>query len=137
MTTVIAPVTAQPDEPGLPARFRWAVSDTLTITRRNLMVWMRVPAYLVFTEAGRRGVRRVFASSSFSAVGLAWADRDLSPHYIPVDERHPRLTVDSCMLMASAMVLRLSGRRCCTPRTKKPSCCLTISIDTLRMVLAR
>ena len=27
----------------------WAVSDTLTITRRNLLVWMRVPAYLVFT----------------------------------------------------------------------------------------
>lgn len=53
------------------------------------------PAYLVFTEAGRRGVRRVVASSSFSAVGLAWADRDLSPHYLPVDERHPRLTVDS------------------------------------------
>ncbi|GAA3208846.1 NAD-dependent epimerase/dehydratase family protein [Dactylosporangium siamense] len=52
-------------------------------------------AYLVFTEAGRHGVRRVVASSSFSAVGLAWADRDLSPHYVPVDERHPSLTVDS------------------------------------------
>jgi ABC transporter DrrB family efflux protein len=38
-----------PTAPGLPVRFRWAVSDTLTITRRNLMVWMRVPAYLVFT----------------------------------------------------------------------------------------
>ena len=25
------------------------MSDTLTITRRNLLVWMRVPAYLVFT----------------------------------------------------------------------------------------
>ena len=48
-----------------------------------------------------------------------------------------RETVDSCMLMASAMVLRLSGRRCCTPCTKNASCCLTISIATLRMVLAR
>jgi ABC transporter DrrB family efflux protein len=38
-----------PAAPSLPARFRWAVSDTLTITRRNLLVWMRVPAYLVFT----------------------------------------------------------------------------------------
>ncbi len=38
-----------PSVPGLPTRFRWAVSDTLTITRRNLIVWMRVPAYLVFT----------------------------------------------------------------------------------------
>jgi ABC-2 type transport system permease protein/oleandomycin transport system permease protein len=27
----------------------WAVSDTLTITRRNLLVWLRVPAYIVFT----------------------------------------------------------------------------------------
>jgi ABC transporter DrrB family efflux protein len=38
-----------PAAPSLPARFRWAVSDTLTITRRNLLVWTRVPAYLVFT----------------------------------------------------------------------------------------
>jgi nucleoside-diphosphate-sugar epimerase len=53
------------------------------------------PAYLVLTGAGRCGVRRIVASSSFSAVGMAWADRDLSPHYVPVDERHPRLTVDS------------------------------------------
>ena len=52
-------------------------------------------AYLVFNEAGRAGVRRVVASSSFSAVGLAWADRDLSPTYVPVDEGHPRLVVDS------------------------------------------
>ena len=52
-------------------------------------------AYLVFNEAGRAGVDRVVAASSFSAIGLAWADRDLSPHYVPVDERHPLLTVDS------------------------------------------
>ena len=25
------------------------MTDTLTITRRNLLVWLRVPAYLVFT----------------------------------------------------------------------------------------
>jgi ABC transporter DrrB family efflux protein len=35
--------------PGLRVRFAWAVSDTLTIARRNLLVWMRVPAYLMFT----------------------------------------------------------------------------------------
>src|SRR5260370_29906401 len=35
--------------PGLGVRFGWAVTDTLTITRRNLLVWTRVPAYLVFT----------------------------------------------------------------------------------------
>jgi ABC transporter DrrB family efflux protein len=45
-----AAVTARlPGDPGLLVRSRWAVSDTLTITRRNLLVWMRVPAYLVFT----------------------------------------------------------------------------------------
>jgi ABC-2 type transport system permease protein/oleandomycin transport system permease protein len=37
------------DEPGLSTRARWAVSDTLTISRRNLLVWARVPAYIMFT----------------------------------------------------------------------------------------
>lgn len=45
MTTIAVPL----GEPDLLTRARWAVSDTLTITRRNLLVWMRVPAYLVFT----------------------------------------------------------------------------------------
>jgi ABC transporter DrrB family efflux protein len=35
--------------PSRATEFRWAVSDTLTITRRNLLVWIRVPAYIVFT----------------------------------------------------------------------------------------
>ena len=51
-------ITAQDGAPGLPARddepslmvqARWAVTDTLTISRRNLLVWLRVPAYIVFT----------------------------------------------------------------------------------------
>ena len=42
-------VAAEPDAPGLLTQARWAVSDTLTITQRNLLVWMRVPAYIVFT----------------------------------------------------------------------------------------
>jgi ABC transporter DrrB family efflux protein len=49
MTAAIALRTAPPADPGLLVRIRWTVSDTLTITRRNLMVWTRVPAYLVFT----------------------------------------------------------------------------------------
>jgi ABC transporter DrrB family efflux protein len=49
MTTATAVTSGPPAEPSMLARFRWAVSDTLTITRRNLLVWMRVPAYLVFT----------------------------------------------------------------------------------------
>ncbi|HEY5017354.1 MAG TPA: ABC transporter permease, partial [Streptosporangiaceae bacterium] len=50
MTAVTAPAALPPlEDPGLFTRGRWAVSDTLTITRRNLLVWMRVPAYIVFT----------------------------------------------------------------------------------------
>src|SRR6266853_5567407 len=48
-----------------------------------------------------------------------------------------RETVDSCMLIASGKVFRLSGRRNWTPCAKNPSCWRTISVDTLRMVLAR
>src|SRR5450755_3962233 len=44
-----APADAPRDAPSLLDQGRWAVSDTLTITRRNLLVWMRVPAYIVFT----------------------------------------------------------------------------------------
>jgi ABC transporter DrrB family efflux protein len=45
MTAIAVPLA----DPGLLTRIRWAVSDTLTIARRNLLVWMRVPAYIVFT----------------------------------------------------------------------------------------
>jgi ABC-2 type transport system permease protein/oleandomycin transport system permease protein len=30
-------------------RARWAVLDTLVLTKRNLLVWIRVPAYIFFT----------------------------------------------------------------------------------------
>jgi len=49
MSAATAVRTRNPDDPGLLQQARWAVTDTLTITRRNLLVWMRVPAYLVFT----------------------------------------------------------------------------------------
>jgi ABC-2 type transport system permease protein/oleandomycin transport system permease protein len=50
VTTATTAAGVLPDaDPGLLLRARWAVTDTLTITRRNLLVWMRVPAYLVFT----------------------------------------------------------------------------------------
>ena len=45
----MAAIAVAPAEPGLLSRSRWAVSDTLAITRRNLLVWMRVPSYIVFT----------------------------------------------------------------------------------------
>src|SRR5882762_9709739 len=49
--TAITVGDAQPPvgEPSRLTQARWAVSDTLTITRRNLLVWFRVPAYIVFT----------------------------------------------------------------------------------------
>ncbi len=49
MTAVAEPVAPPLPEPGLVTRARWSVSDTMTIARRNLLVWMRVPAYIVFT----------------------------------------------------------------------------------------
>jgi ABC transporter DrrB family efflux protein len=51
--TAAAPATAgipvTPAGPSLLTRAHWALTDTLTITRRNLLVWMRVPAYIMFT----------------------------------------------------------------------------------------
>ena len=47
MTAIAEPT--QIAAPGLGSRIRWGVSDTLTLTRRSLLVWLRVPAYLVFT----------------------------------------------------------------------------------------
>jgi ABC transporter DrrB family efflux protein len=45
MTAIAQPAWA----PGLGHRIRWGVSDTLTLTKRSLLVWLRVPAYLMFT----------------------------------------------------------------------------------------
>ncbi|MBJ7594120.1 MAG: ABC transporter permease [Candidatus Dormibacteraeota bacterium] len=47
MTT--ATTTAPPSRPSVAQLARWAVSDSLVMTRRNLLVWLRVPAYIVFT----------------------------------------------------------------------------------------
>jgi ABC transporter DrrB family efflux protein len=48
MVSAASPAPAGP-RPGAAERFRWALIDALTITERNLIVWRRVPAYLVFT----------------------------------------------------------------------------------------
>ena len=47
--TAIAVQPLRDDSPSLPTQARWAVTDTLTIAKRNLLVWARVPAYIVFT----------------------------------------------------------------------------------------
>ncbi|HZR54876.1 MAG TPA: ABC transporter permease [Streptosporangiaceae bacterium] len=51
MTAIAEPASVLPGSsgPGIGTRLSWAVTDTLTITRRNLLVWLRVPAYIVFT----------------------------------------------------------------------------------------
>ncbi len=49
MTAATATTMAPLGDPGLAVRVRWGITDTLAITRRNLLVWMRVPAYIVFT----------------------------------------------------------------------------------------
>jgi ABC transporter DrrB family efflux protein len=46
--TLIVPQTSAP---GPLARVHWAVVDTLTMARRTLVVWLRVPSYIAFTVA--------------------------------------------------------------------------------------
>src|SRR3546814_20406468 len=48
-----------------------------------------------------------------------------------------RLTVDSCIEIASATMRRLSGRRCWMPYIRNASCWRTISDATFRIVRAR
>jgi ABC-2 type transport system permease protein len=33
----------------LAGRVRWGTADALTLARRNLLVWLKVPAFIVFT----------------------------------------------------------------------------------------
>jgi ABC-2 type transport system permease protein/oleandomycin transport system permease protein len=48
MTAIAEPGIAR-SRPGAGQMARWAISDALVMTRRNLLVWLRVPAYIVFT----------------------------------------------------------------------------------------
>src|SRR5690349_2422822 len=49
MTAIAAPAALNQTGPSPATRALWAVSDTLTITRRNLIVWYRVPTYIFFS----------------------------------------------------------------------------------------
>ena len=42
-------VVTQVSQPNAVQLLRWTLSDTWVMTQRNLLVWMRVPAYIVFT----------------------------------------------------------------------------------------
>jgi ABC transporter DrrB family efflux protein len=45
----VAATTVQQSSPSTGQLVRWAVSDSLVMAKRNLLVWLRVPAYIVFT----------------------------------------------------------------------------------------
>jgi ABC transporter DrrB family efflux protein len=49
MTAIAAQAGLRETGPSTLTRTKWAVSDTLTISRRNLIVWYRVPAYIFFS----------------------------------------------------------------------------------------
>ncbi|MBE1491692.1 NAD-dependent epimerase/dehydratase family protein [Plantactinospora soyae] len=76
-------------------------------------------AYLVLDGAGRAGVRCAVAASSVSAYGYAWAGRDLSPPYAPIDEDQAPVTIDSYGLskMVTEQVGAFATRRWGMPTT--------------------
>ena len=49
MSAAVAASAPAPAAPSMFTQARWAVSDSLLIAKRNLLVWTRVPAFLVFT----------------------------------------------------------------------------------------
>jgi ABC-2 type transport system permease protein/oleandomycin transport system permease protein len=49
MTAITADAGVRETGPSPLTSAKWAVSDTLTMTRRNLIVWYRVPAYIFFS----------------------------------------------------------------------------------------
>jgi ABC transporter DrrB family efflux protein len=52
VATTAAPtqiVTGDYHRPSSGQRLRWAISDSLTLTRREMLVWIRVPSFIVFT----------------------------------------------------------------------------------------
>jgi ABC transporter DrrB family efflux protein len=48
VTAIAGPLNTRA-RPSAAQMARWAISDSLVMTRRNLLVWLRVPAYIVFT----------------------------------------------------------------------------------------
>ena len=49
-TAVVAPTVAgAPHSDSIASRARWAVSDTLTVTKRNILSYTRIPEALFFS----------------------------------------------------------------------------------------
>lgn len=81
------PVDAVVHLAAIPAPGQLSEEDTLGDNVRG--------AYLVLDGAGRAGVRTAVVASSVAAYGYAWAERDQSPPYVPVDEEQPTVAIDS------------------------------------------
>jgi len=52
-------------------------------------------AYQVLYAAGRANIGRIVYISSLSALGIAWAEHDLSPEFVPITEDHPYVGEDT------------------------------------------
>lgn len=50
--------------------------------------------YNVFEAAASEGISRIVQASSINAFGCFWGNRDIFPHYFPIDEQHPTATTD-------------------------------------------
>jgi nucleoside-diphosphate-sugar epimerase len=91
-----APNAADPDGVRIDAVVHLAaIPSPRQLSEHETLAQNTLVSYLVLSEAARRGVARIVVASSLAAVGIAWADRDLSPLYLPVDEEHPIVAVDS------------------------------------------
>lgn len=64
-----------------------------TVFRTNV-----ISTYHVGEAAGRLGLRKMVAASSINALGIPMAERPFAPHYLPIDEEHPRLPQDAYSL---------------------------------------
>jgi nucleoside-diphosphate-sugar epimerase len=64
-----------------------------TVFRTNV-----ISTYHVGEAAGRLGLRKMVAASSINALGIMMAERPFDPHYLPIDEEHPRLPQDAYSL---------------------------------------
>jgi nucleoside-diphosphate-sugar epimerase len=64
-----------------------------TVFRTNVL-----STYHVGEAAGRLGLRKMVAAGSINALGITMAERPFNPHYLPIDEEHPRLPQDAYSL---------------------------------------
>jgi nucleoside-diphosphate-sugar epimerase len=64
--------------------------------------------YNVIDAAVRLGIRKIIFASSETTYGVCFADGEVRPHYVPVDEEHPVVPPDSYAL--SKVVNEVTGR---------------------------